>query len=105
MASLLLHHQQFGAVLIGTNTQQVCPWATGLPMGQPLCLPAREDSGWGARPPAHPPTGKGPGSLALHCAPRPLPERTKEWGQPVSLLASSPEDCLFASAVRMEGGD
>lgn len=106
MASLLLHHQQFGAVLIGTNSQQVCPWATGLPMGQPLCLPAREDSGWGARPPAHPPTGKRPGSLALHCAPPdPCLKEQRNGGQPVSLLASSPEDCLFASAVRMEGGD
>lgn len=51
MASRFLHCQQFGPVLIGTNYLQVCPWAIGLSMGQPLCLPARADSGWGARLP------------------------------------------------------
>ena len=34
-----------------------------------------------------------------------LPERTKEWGQPTSLLAPSPEDHRFASAVGMAGWD
>lgn len=46
MARPFLHRQQFGPVLIGTNYLQVYPWATGLLMGQPLCLPAREDSRW-----------------------------------------------------------
>lgn len=52
MASLFLHCQQSGTILTGTNYLQVCPWATGLLMGQPLCLPVREDSGWGANPSA-----------------------------------------------------
>lgn len=67
MASSFLHHQHFGTVLIGTNYLQVCSWATGLLMGQRLCLPAREDSGWAARLPAsaHLPTSAGPSSLAL----------------------------------------
>lgn len=57
MPSQFLHCQQFRPVLIGTNYLQVCPWATGLLLGQLLCLPAREDGEWGAwegLPPAVP---------------------------------------------------
>lgn len=47
MAGQFLRCQQFGAVLIGTNYLQVCPWATGLLMGQLPALPTREDARWG----------------------------------------------------------
>lgn len=48
MAGQFLRCQQFGPFLIGTNYLQVCPWATGLLMGQLLGLPTREDSTWGS---------------------------------------------------------
>lgn len=48
MAGQFLRCQQFGPFLIGTNYLQVCPWATGLLMGQLLGLPTREDSRWGS---------------------------------------------------------
>lgn len=67
MAGRFLHCQQFGPVLIGTNYLQVCPWATGLLMGQLLGLPRGEDGKWGGtRLPASAcsPTGQGADSLA-----------------------------------------
>lgn len=60
MAIRFLHCEQFGLILIGTNYLQVCPWATDLLLGQPPCLPARDDNKWGA--------SEGPGNLAPNYA-------------------------------------
>lgn len=107
MAGLLLHHQQFGAVRLGLIIcrcvlgPQACQWGSHC-----AYLPGRTAAGVsGPLLLLTPLLVKGPAVLPSAVPTRHLPDRTKEWGQSVSLLASSPEACLFASAVRTEGGD